>query len=57
MTFMGPQLLAEGKGVIARWGPEEALGKSASRRTETSYEAGVLYPPDEPQVARPASAC
>jgi hypothetical protein len=28
----------KGRGVIVRWGPEEAQSKSAGRRTETGYE-------------------
>ena len=38
------KLVAEGKGVTARWGLKEAVGKPASRRTETSSEA---EPPGE----------
>ena len=37
-----PELLADGKGVTARWGLKEALGKPASRRTETSYRPVLL---------------
>ncbi len=39
-TVGHPKLLADGKGVTARWGLKEALGKPASRRTEISYKAG-----------------
>jgi hypothetical protein len=35
------ELVAEGKGVVARRGLEEAGGKSRTRRRETGYKAGA----------------
>jgi hypothetical protein len=43
--FSGAEGKEKGKGVTARWGPEEAQSKTAGRRTGTGYE--VWYIRDE----------
>ena len=43
--FRGAEGKEKGKGVIVRWGLEEAQSKSAGRRTGTGYE--VWYARDE----------
>ena len=57
--FRGAEGEEKGKGVIVRWGLEEAQSKSAGRRTGTGYE--VWYTPDElardSEVLHPQRGC
>ena len=41
-NYLSMNLLAEGKGVAARRGLKEAVGKDVGRRTKTSYKAESL---------------